>query len=182
MKETLCIDMDNTLNKLWISFYDELKKTTGIDKVLSRDELFYYRLTYNIDQLNKNDWFYTTSNVFNKSGFWLNIPAYEDISIIEKLIENFNVYILTKPWLHSSTCIQEKLEWIKKYLPFFDLNNVIFTGHKHLVRFDYLIDDAPDYMKINDSKIIAMDYPYNREYKTFARVKNWNDIAYLFNV
>lgn len=72
------------------------------------------------------------------------IPGY--VELIKRLIaEGYEVRILTFPQWHSKHCMNEKVAWIKKHLPFFDLNNIIFTKLKGDVSGPnkILIDDNP---------------------------------------
>lgn len=176
--------MDNTLNKLWVPFTDQMSIMFDRDLRIGRDELYVYRITDNFPKLiSKESWFQITNDIFTTPGFWENIPIFEDAArVMAELVEVHDVYILTKPWIHYQRCEEEKKEWIKKHLPFFNLENVIFTGHKHLLKGDFFIDDAPDYMEINHTPVIAFAYPYNKEYETHFRAYSWKDIGKFFDV
>lgn len=175
--------MDHTLNKLWESFTDQLSIMHGKDMRIGREELYVYRITDNFPEIPKAQWFNITNDIFTTPGFWENIPVMEDAPrVMAELIEEYNVYILTKPWIHYDKCIAEKYNWIRTHFPFFDLNKVVFTGDKHLLTGDWFIDDAPDYMSGLQGDIIAMAYPYNKEFKTNVRVSNWKEIGKFFNV
>jgi 5'(3')-deoxyribonucleotidase len=62
------------------------------------------------------------------------------INGFRKLMEYYDVYVLsTAPW-ENETALSEKNAWIKKYLPE-AYKRVIYSHNKHLCVGDYLIDD-----------------------------------------
>ena len=70
-------------------------------------------------------------------------PTKGGIEAFNALHDKYDVYILsTAPW-NNSTALQDKLDWIKKYLGNLAKKKVIFSHHKELVLGDYLIDDRP---------------------------------------
>ncbi|WP_235982468.1 5' nucleotidase, NT5C type [Gelidibacter maritimus] len=57
------------------------------------------------------------------------------------LCKNFDTYILsTAPWNNPSAW-QDKLHWVKKYLPDVSHKRLILSHNKHLAKGDFLIDD-----------------------------------------
>ena len=57
------------------------------------------------------------------------------------LQEKYDVYVLTTaPW-RNETALQDKKDWLKKYLGVLIKKKVIFCHRKGLLRGDYLIDD-----------------------------------------
>ncbi|HKK46361.1 MAG TPA: hypothetical protein VJ964_12625 [Balneolaceae bacterium] len=75
-------------------------------------------------------------------GFFRDLPPVEGaIDAFQKLSEQHEVYILsTAPWENPSAW-QDKLRWVKKYLPEKGYKRLILSHRKHLNRGDYLIDD-----------------------------------------
>lgn len=180
----ILVDMDNTLNRLWVPFLADLSIIYNEDMTLKREELNHYRLTENFpDIIDEDDWFTVTNKIFCTPGIWNRMPAMPDISeVMSLLCREHNVYILTKPWIYSETVWYEKVEWIKTHLPHFDLSNLIYSSNKRMIKADYIIDDAPEYLSLhNGVKTIAMDYPYNRGIKVDYRVNNWKDIEGFFS-
>ena len=73
--------------------------------------------------------------------FSLMKPMQNAIEAYKKLTEFYDVYILsTSPW-ENETALNDKLNWIKKYLGKYAYKKVIFSHHKNLNKGDYLIDD-----------------------------------------
>lgn len=70
-------------------------------------------------------------------------PMKGGIEAFKALHDKYDIYILsTSPW-NNSTALQDKLDWIKKYLGDLAKKKVIFSHHKELALGDYLIDDRP---------------------------------------
>jgi len=73
--------------------------------------------------------------------FSLMKPMENAINAYKKLTEFYDVYILsTSPW-ENETALNDKLNWIKKYLGKYAYKKVIFSHHKNLNKGDFLIDD-----------------------------------------
>jgi len=114
MKKIVYVDMDNIL----VDF------KTGIDK-LSEDELAFYEGKYD-----------EVPNIFSKME-----PMKDSIESFITLCEKYDTYILsTSPW-ENPTALNDKLNWVKKYLGFHAHKRLILSHHKHLNIGDYLIDD-----------------------------------------
>ena len=74
-------------------------------------------------------------------GLFLNLkPIPGAIEGFRKLMEHYDVYVLsTAPW-ENEFALSEKNAWIKEYLPE-AYKRVIYSHNKHLCAGDYLIDD-----------------------------------------
>lgn len=97
--------------------------------------------------------------------------------VVKELYEKHDVYIATCPWHTSDNCISEKIQWIEKYLPFFDRQKIIFACDKKRLSGDIIIDDSPKHLENNNcDTTIAFDYPYNRHSRADFRAKNWLDV------
>lgn len=73
--------------------------------------------------------------------FSLMDPVPDAIESVLKLIQHFDVYILSSsPW-ENRTALNDKLDWIKKYFGAELRKKVIFSHNKHLNSGDFLIDD-----------------------------------------
>ena len=114
MNKIVFVDMDNVL----VDF------KTGIEK-LSAEELEVY-----------NGRFDEAPNIFSRME-----PIANAIESYIKLCSKFDTYILsTSPW-ENPTALNDKLEWVKKYLGPYAYKRVIFSHNKHLNHGNYLIDD-----------------------------------------
>jgi len=123
--------------------------------------------------------------VFNSLIFWtsmsfLNENTYE---IFMDLCNRHDVYISTSAFdSNSFSCIEGKVKWVDKYLPFFDRTRLIYCHHKELLKGDIIIDDYVSVLEKFNGTTIAMDYPYNNKVKTDYKVRNWSDIKRLLEL
>jgi len=114
MNKIVYVDMDNVL----VDF------KSGIDK-LSPAELAEF-----------DGRFDEVPNIFSKME-----PMHNAIESYIKLCSKFDTYILsTSPW-ENPTALNDKLDWVKKYLGQYAYKRLILSHNKHLNHGDYLIDD-----------------------------------------
>lgn len=114
--KTLYIDMDNVL----VDFPSAFPK-------LDRVTFLKHKANKNLDEVD---------GIFS-----LMQPIPGAIEAVDFLSQHFEVYILsTAPWENPSAW-QDKLLWIKKYLPKIAYKRLILSHNKHLNIGDYLIDD-----------------------------------------
>ncbi len=76
----------------------------------------------------------------------------------------------------------EKYDWIRRNIPYFDLNNVVFGARKDILSGDLIFDDNPEYLLGFNGISVAMDRPYNRHLHypdVHYRVQNWVEFIKL---
>lgn len=113
-EKVLYVDMDNVL----VDFQ------SGIDALAPEDKEAYMG-TYD-----------NCPHIFSKM-----VPIKGAIESFKQLSTVYDTYILsTSPW-DNPTALNDKLDWIKRYLGDMAYKRAIFTHHKHLNKGDYLIDD-----------------------------------------
>jgi 5'-nucleotidase len=79
----------------------------------------------------------------SKWGFFLNLEEIPGaIDAVNKLKEEYDVWILTRPSFHNVNCFTEKAQWVWDHLGFDVLQKTIMAGDKSLLKGDYLIDDT----------------------------------------
>lgn len=75
-------------------------------------------------------------------GFFLSLPEIKDaIDSINKLKEQYDVWILTRPSTKNVNCYTEKAQWIWNHLGYDMVEKLILSPNKTLLKGDYLIDD-----------------------------------------
>jgi 5'(3')-deoxyribonucleotidase len=132
-----------------------------------------------------NDYFV---EVLHRQGTFLKLePAPGYVEVMKKLIKDgHEVRILTHPQWTSSYCLNEKIDWIKKHLPFFDLNHVIMTRLKGEVAKEnrVLLDDNPEHLKKWEAEGgIGVSYAkikYSENWQGY-KVKDFNEFYELIN-
>lgn len=172
------VDMDQTLNNFTNSFVKVASEVLDEDLTEKAKDIGsrwgLQDILFN-DHSNKD---LVTEKIFNTPGFWLNMEIQDHAhEVISKLSKNHDVYIVTFPWPSSLNCYVEKYLWVKKNLPSFDLNKLIYVKDKHLLHGDIIIDDKPSYLSNNNcTKTIAFDCEYNKDVETDFRSNDWLEI------
>ncbi|MGG3282938.1 5' nucleotidase, NT5C type [Paenibacillus solani] len=168
MKKTLLIDMDSVLANLMKEWFERYNKDYGDNLTIDR------AYDWNATSYVKKECGYKIYDYLCQPGIFLNLePMPNAIDVLKRLANRFEIIIVTSP--PSKYAYLEKEEWLSKYVPFIDRNNIIFSHRKELIDGDLLFDDAPhnliQFINCN-KKAVAMDYPYNRGVSC-PRVSDW---------
>jgi 5'(3')-deoxyribonucleotidase len=84
--------------------------------------------------------------IIREPGFFENLePIDGAIDGIKHLISTHDVMLLSNPSGSGEIC-RGKYAWVEKYLPFFDMENIILTKRKEFVKGTIMIDDNPDFL------------------------------------
>jgi 5'(3')-deoxyribonucleotidase len=165
MKKTILIDLDDTLVDFLPGLLKRYNEITG-ERVSIEDVG-----DYSFKNALKDPG--VAYSIFESPDFFFLLdPMPEGIKYFNKLIEDgHNVIILTQPPRNSDYAIRDKRKWIKKYLPNFDLSNVVFAHKKYMVQGDIFFDDNPEHLikwkAFNPNGLIfKILYPYNSDCKT----------------
>lgn len=124
--------------------------------------------------------------IIKKPGFFSSLEPIEDsIQTIKTLLnEKYEIFIISSPMNEHS--VFEKYLWVKKYLPFFPIKNLILVGNKGdlLEKIDngILFDDCPEYINKFKGITVIMDRAYNREVNVDYRVNYWEDFYKIVKV
>lgn len=174
-----------------IIFYDQ----DDILNLISKAAILQYNIDFNENYDWKQNSLYWWADVprFNKQyfvdllntkGFFYNIePQEEGLYYMKKLIDEGNdVRVLTHPqW--NNFCTGEKIDWFKKYAPFFDITKLGLMKDKWLMAGPdrILYDDNTGNLKEwkNYGGIsIALDYKFNKDWNGL-RVKSHKEFYEL---
>ena len=109
-------------------------------------------------------------------------PVKNALEVFERLYRSnrFEMYIVTAA---NPVCVPAKMEWIKKYLPFFPTERMIFCQRKYMIKGDFLLDDGmhniEDFKKAGGTPII-FNRPHNElSGQGILRVKDWLEFEKL---
>lgn len=184
MNKTILIDVDSVVADLVNPSLEIMNERFPDEKVKYEDIVEFYFLDhekYNIINKKQSDFI---KGMWNQPYFAFRLPLIEGAKEgVEELKKLGNVFFITSPWPTSRTWCFDRASWIERE---FDVghDNVIFTGHKELVKGDVLIDDCPKYIRQwgdegNQDKVVILDHPWNRkeDLKNFARAKTWKGIV-----
>jgi 5'(3')-deoxyribonucleotidase len=168
---TLLIDIDNTIGNLishYLKYYNNLYNANFKISCLDTFDTIYFpeytSTLYSSPEEEKKK----LIEIFNSKGFWESLPLLEKSDeVLKELNTSYNIYLLTSPSFNSTYFFTERIKWVKKNLPFFDYEKLIFCSNKNLFKSDYiLIDDYPKNLKNFEGKTIKIKYPFNHETKT----------------
>lgn len=113
----------------------------------------------------------------NRPGFFADLePIPGAVSALERLKDRAELVVLTAS---PREAMADKVNWIRRHLPFIPKENVIITYRKDLVWGDVLFDDAPRNLRHFRGFRVLMDYPYNRNFHDTYRVRNWAEFEAL---
>jgi 5'(3')-deoxyribonucleotidase len=102
-------------------------------------------------------------------------PMYGAIEVMEKLCAEHDVFIVSAGTLIPKSCFY-KYDWVVKYMPYFDIRNLVFCMNKGAVLADYLIDDhVQNFERFQGKGLLFGNDPNHLDYPD--RVKDWADVA-----
>lgn len=173
MRKSIGIDLDCTLNNLldvWLEHYNK-----------DYNDNITMMPNWNLENYVKPECGKKIFNYLHEPNFFYDLNIQKDAAeVIEYLYSIYDLYIVTA---YSSDVCVDKTKWIKKYLPFFDVEKIIFCNNKGLLNLDYLIDDGPHNIEAFKQTGIIYDYTYNQHLspeKYPNRVYNWKDVKKFF--
>lgn len=170
----ICVDFDNVLNNLTektIELYN-----SNSDKNIQMSDLTSYDFysCVNKDDADK------MVKLFKNKALWDSLtPIAGAREGLQKLIDaGHKVYIATAT---APENFMWKINWLKKYFSFFNIENVIRIMDKSLLKCDVLIEDSVEQLIKNKlCERICLDYPWNRNVSDFVygihRCQNWSEI------
>lgn len=96
-----------------------------------------------------------------QEGFWLNLKPYPGaLELLRKWGSLCHIGIATVP-VPKSKSIEEKSQWIERYIPNGLLKGVFFTSRKDLLCADIMIDDKPENLQGFSGQKILFKRPWN---------------------
>jgi len=93
-----------------------------------------------------------------------------------------DVIIATAVPHHGGFAYHGKLEWLRRNMPGFPLNNFVAIQRKDLLNGDLLLDDGPHNIEAwnkTGRTSVVFDAPWNKECKATHRVRNWEEFVNL---
>lgn len=152
------IDLDSTLNNLlevWVTRYNQLwndsLQTNDID-------------CWDLSQCVKPECGKKIYDILLEDGLFKNLGLrkHADVFVESLLRDSHDVYIITA---YQPEVVNDKIDWVKKHLPFFPINNLMFVNNKQIVKLDVLIDDGiHNFSKDNHDKWIVVRLDHNKNW------------------
>ena len=172
----IACDMDSVLNNLTEKMLEIYNAQSG--KNIQIEDLTAYNF---YDCLRKEDADGLIRSFKNKV-LWDSLSPIEGSRVgLQKLLDDgHRVYIVTAT---APDNFAWKVNWMRKYFPFFNSDNIIRMKDKSLFKCDIMIDDCYDNLIKNKlCHKICFDYPWNRDnakdwvHGTY-RCKTWSEIV-----
>lgn len=176
---TIVCDIDGVLNDLvgkTLLLYNKRH-----NKNIKLDDIITYQFSKCLPQEDAD----SICELFKEKELWDSMePLPYSQKGLKTLIEQYHdVYLATAthpinfPW---------KVEWIQKYFPFVNTDNIICIKNKGLLKCDVMIDDCLDNLISNICDRVVIDAPWNRSTsKDFAynihRAATWHDVINIID-
>lgn len=177
----ILLDMDGVMCNLladWLPYVNDKFGTS-----LTEGDIWDWDITKSHPDLNDGVYGY-----FDTPEAFLNLPIMEGArETILKIITDYDhsVYIVTTT--ATDIGVSNKKKWVRKNLPWFNDEKMIFTSKKHMVNGDILLDDRPSTIsKLNALRSAGIHAPlpvrFNQNYNLTTpnkfNVNNWRDFDY----
>ena len=113
----------------------------------------------------------------HKPGFFADIPAKDGaVEAVRQLADKYEIYVATAA-MEFPNSFREKYDWLQANLPFVPYQNLIFCGHKSILRADIIIDDMPrNFVGQESARCLLFNAPHNYSENRYERVNSWDDI------
>jgi 5'(3')-deoxyribonucleotidase len=165
------IDLDDTIHDLITPWTEEISKRFGVPetKIKTWDMLAHY------PTLTASDVF----GILRDPELWKKVnPKEGAVETIRRLIsEGFDVVICTAT--DPSIASFKFQHTLFKYLPEFDIKNIVISNRKNLILGDIIVDDAPHNMNFHGHRILFSanhnEYLDASEYEA-VRCNNWSEV------
>lgn len=169
----LLIDLDGVSADCytrWFSLYNaEYNDDLDVSRVKSWDVHFYVK-----KECGKGIYKY-----LNRPNFFQELEPIEGCQEVLEYLHGrgHEILIVTSTPRGAKTGHYDKIQWVKKYLPFVPTKNVISTHRKDAIYGDILLDDGPHNLEHFPGITCIFDHPHNHsrnsDFEADYRVYNW---------
>lgn len=175
----LCVDIDDTINNLTERAFEILNSRGGTHRDVS--ELTNYDF---FKCLSKND-AKTLLELFKEKELWDSLTPINDAVWGIQTLLNLGHKVIFATATHECN-FAWKCEWMAKYFPMVNTDDIIRIKDKSLIRADVMIDDCMEQLIHNPCERICLDKHWNRdEIKDYVydiyRAYTWKDIVKFVN-
>lgn len=175
----LCIDVDDVICNLQETVIKLFNKRFGANYTL--DNFVEYDV---INVLSEQDGT-VMKDMYGESGLYNKVkPIPGSQEVLQKLInQGHQIYLVTSA---IPKTYGEKVEFIKRYFPFINEDNIVCMKHKWMFNCDVMIEDNLQNLLVKPNyHRICFDRPWNRSNKDYVygiyRCYNWNDVLAAIN-
>lgn len=170
MKPVLLLDMDGVVVNLLPRWLAEYHLISG--EHIAIEEITEYHHEKFVSH--KQAWWYALEPALFKAA-----PVPGALEAVTRLSELYDIYFVTYCSPQAPMAMIAKRYWLKTHLPWFDLDKVIYTKSKHLIKGDFLVEDSVEMMdnwcKHNlGGAGLLIKAPYNPYFgMTWEEIENW---------
>ncbi len=140
------------------------------------------RTTFYVKEQYPNELQPLVEEIYLAKGFFLSLPPIE--GSLEALAEltslGDEINICTSPLLSNPFCVQDKYDWVINHLGKDWTDKIIVSKDKTIIHGDYLIDDKPDILGVQEPswRHILYSQPYNQQVNSEHRItwRNWKSV------
>lgn len=124
---------------------------------------------------------YFIKSCMREPSFFANLdPIHGALEGMKQLHDDgHEVIIASKVPLNAGIGFYGKVEWIRKNLPWFDLNNFVGVQRKTLLKGDVLLDDSPNNVKLfqdTGRQVVIFNRPWNQNIPGL-RANSWTQFV-----
>jgi 5'-nucleotidase len=173
------VDMDGVLADFEGEFLRRWRKKfpRQIFYPLDKRDTFYVHEQYGKEMQDK------VREITGAPGFFASLPliADGDLALHTLLSLGHKVIICTSPLSSNPTCLQEKYDWVNRYLGKDLARSMIIIKDKTMVMGDILIDDRPEVVGAFKPtwEHVLFHAPYNKAVANKKRLHHWGNIHLL---
>ena len=121
-------------------------------------------------------------NYIRYPSFYQDLPPVEGaIEGFKKLVKKYDVFIVSAVPRSAGLAYEGKMEWLRFYFPFFNLDNFISAQKKSIIESNILLDDGMHNLepfRESGKTAVAFDRPWNKKWDGL-RVKTWPEFLDL---
>lgn len=174
----ILVDQDGVLADFEHAFLQRFQKANPNGFFIPLED----RKIFHVQEEYPENLFPAVEAIYHEPGFFANLPLIPGAKegFFALLEMGHTVRICTSPLHIYGNCVNEKYEWVERYLGFEFTKLMILTKDKTLVKGDILIDDRPEIpgVCIPEWEHVIFDAPYNRHIKNRRRITwgNWQSL------
>lgn len=177
MDLAILVDMDGVLVNTMKGFNSELKRQVPNIPLIPIEEIREFYL----DKQYPREYASAINNVWATPGFFYSLKAFPGSKeALNEIVKYADVAICTSPYTESSTCAQEKWQWVEENLGQEWLKRLIITKDKTRVAGNILIDDKPEVTGARKPtwEHVLYTQPWNSQISGKRRLtwENWREV------
>lgn len=125
--------------------------------------------------------------IFREPTFFEDLPAKPStVSTIRNLIksEKYDIYIITATSDDDGSEFEQKIKWLKTYIPEFNIKRLIACQDKYIIRADVLVDDKIenlDSVAEFGTKCVIQDSPTNKDCDKYIRIHTLKELPAILD-